>query len=132
MRRSTDDFYGIDWRRAGIFPAVGVRGTRKDLQRPNEIEDLGPRTRYEDDTPRRASRAAIISIVRRRPQLLNNLTPQHSRSLACEFLGSGVEGFLVVVAAEIILLPFKNRLRRDLWINIHSANRAKRMLGSGD
>src|SRR6266576_1563303 len=45
-----------------------------------------------------------------------------------KFIRSRVESFLVVFRAEIISGAFKDRFGRNLWVNIHSAYRAKRML----
>src|SRR6266513_4234980 len=49
-----------------------------------------------------------------------------------KFIRSRVESFLVVFRAEIIGRTLKDGFRRVLGINVHSAHRAKRMLGSRD
>src|SRR5206468_11680859 len=49
LRRRADDFYRIDWRRTGILFAEHFRSARKDLKRPDQIDDLRPRRGYEHD-----------------------------------------------------------------------------------
>ncbi len=52
LRRSADDFDGIDWRRSKILFAEHFRGAREDLERPDQIEDFGSRRGNEDDAAR--------------------------------------------------------------------------------
>src|SRR5206468_4543593 len=49
LRRGADDFDGINWRRSGILFVEHFRGAREDLQRPDQIENLGSRRGYEHD-----------------------------------------------------------------------------------
>jgi hypothetical protein len=68
LRRRADDFYRIDWGRTGILFAEHFRSARKDLKRPDQIDDLRPRRGDEHDTPswrldRDPRRTAIISIL---------------------------------------------------------------------
>jgi hypothetical protein len=52
LRRSADDFDGIDWGRSGILFVEHFRGAGEDLQRPDQIENLGSRRGYEHDAAR--------------------------------------------------------------------------------
>src|SRR6266576_2134317 len=52
LRRRADDFDGIDWRRSGVLFAKHFRSASKDLQRPDQIDDLCPRRGHEHDPPR--------------------------------------------------------------------------------
>src|SRR5437773_11142338 len=49
VSRSSDDFDRIDRRRTGILFTEHFRGAGKDLQRPDQIENLCPRRGYEHD-----------------------------------------------------------------------------------
>src|SRR4029077_20403778 len=52
LRRRADDFYRIDWGQTGILFAEHFRSARKDLKRPDQIDDLCPRRGHENDPPR--------------------------------------------------------------------------------
>src|SRR4029077_15618861 len=52
LRRRADDFYRIDWVQTGILFAEHFRSARKDLKRPDQIDDLRARRGHEHDPPR--------------------------------------------------------------------------------
>jgi len=61
VSRSSDDFDRIDRRRTGILFTEHFRGAGKDLERPDQIKNLGSRRGYEHDAARpRLGRLLII------------------------------------------------------------------------
>jgi len=115
LRRRTNDFYGIDWRRTGILVCRHFRSARKDLKRADQIDDFRTRRGHEHDPPRYASGAAVCvdfeSLFLRQNEtesrlgiraILLILSCNFFSGCVREFIGCRVESFPIVVGTEIV------------------------------